>query len=211
MIALLRKYLLKYRGLLLAVLVFQTVQTAFQLILPTLNADIIDNGIVAGDTQYIWEQGALMLGATLLQVIFAIIATYFGAKAAMAFGRDVRGALFRRVTSFATADVNRFGAASLITRITNDVQQMQMLVVMLCTLFVSAPIMVIGGLFMAVREDGPLSLILVVAIPVLVGSDRHGRDPADPHLRAHAGPHRPGQPGAARADHRHACRARLRA
>ncbi|MFI5047855.1 MAG: ABC transporter ATP-binding protein [Acidimicrobiia bacterium] len=156
--------------MLLAILVFQAVQTSFQLILPSLNADLINNGIAKGDTQYIWHTGAVMLGATLLQVVFAIIATYFGAKAAMAFGRDVRNALFRRVTSFATADVNRFGAASLITRITNDVQQTQLLVVMLCTLFVSAPIMVIGGLFFAVREDGPLSLILVVAIPVLVGA-----------------------------------------
>jgi len=169
MITLLRTYLLKYRGLLCAVLVFQTIQTIFQLVLPSLNADLIDNGIAKGDTEYIWKTGAMMVGATLLQVVFAIIATYFGAKAAMKFGRDVRGALFRRVTSFATADVNNFGAASLITRITNDVQQMQMLVVMLCTLFVSAPIMIIGGLFMAVREDGPLSLILVVAIPTLVG------------------------------------------
>ena len=86
----------------------------------------------------------------------------------MAFGRDVRGALFRGVTSFSTADVNSFGASSLITRITNDVQQMQMLVVMVCTLFVAAPIMIVGGLIMAIREDGPLSLILVVAIPALV-------------------------------------------
>ncbi len=109
-----------------------------------------------------------MLGATLVQVVFAITAIYFGAKAAMAFGRDVRGTLFRGVTSFSTADVNRFGSSSLITRITNDVQQVQMLVVMLCTLFVAAPIMIIGGVIMAARQDGPLSLILVAAIPVLV-------------------------------------------
>jgi ATP-binding cassette, subfamily B, multidrug efflux pump len=170
MLKLLRTYLLRYRGLLLAVLAFQTVQTMFQLVLPSLNADIINKGVIPGDTEYIWKLGAVMLGATLVQVVFAVIATYFGARAAMAFGRDVRGALFHRVTEFSTADVNRFGAASLITRITNDVQQVQMLVVMICTLFVGAPIMIVGGLFMAVREDGPLSLILVVAIPALVAS-----------------------------------------
>jgi ATP-binding cassette subfamily B protein len=170
MLRLLRKYLLKYRGLLVAIIVFQGIQTGFQLVIPTLNADLIDKGVLQGDNSEIWHLGGIMIGATLGQVVFAIIATYFGAKAAMAFGRDVRGAIFQRVTSFATADVNRFGSASLITRITNDVQQMQLLVVMLCTLFVSAPIMVVGGVIMAVREDGALSLILLVAIPVLVGA-----------------------------------------
>jgi ATP-binding cassette, subfamily B, multidrug efflux pump len=168
MLQLLRKYLLPYRSLLLAVLGFQFVQTILTLLLPTINADIINNGVITGDTDYIYRVGALMLGVTLVQVVFAVIAIYFGAKAAMAFGRDVRGALFRGVTAFSTADVNTFGASSLITRITNDVQQVQMLVVMICTLFVSAPIMIVGGLFFAIREDGPLSLILVVAIPALV-------------------------------------------
>ncbi|HEX5588615.1 MAG TPA: ABC transporter ATP-binding protein [Acidimicrobiia bacterium] len=168
MLQLLRRYLLPYRSLLLAVLGFQFVQTILTLLLPTINADIINNGLVKGDTDYIYRVGAFMLGVTLVQVVFAVIAIYFGAKAAMAFGRDVRGALFRGVTSFSTADVNTFGASSLITRITNDVQQVQMLVVMICTLFVSAPIMIVGGLFFAIREDGPLSLILVVAIPALV-------------------------------------------
>jgi ATP-binding cassette, subfamily B, multidrug efflux pump len=168
MLQLLRRYLLPYRSLLLAVLAFQFVQTVLTLLLPTINADIINNGVITGDTDYIYRVGALMLGVTLVQVVFAVIAIYFGAKAAMAFGRDVRGALFRGVTAFSTADVNTFGASSLITRITNDVQQVQMLVVMICTLFVSAPIMIIGGLFFAIREDGPLSLILVVAIPALV-------------------------------------------
>jgi ATP-binding cassette subfamily B multidrug efflux pump len=168
MVRLLKQYLFPYRKLLLLVLLFQTVQTVMNLFLPTLNADIINNGVIPGDTTYIWHTGLVMLGATLVQIVFAIVAIYFGAKAAMAFGRDVRSALFRGVTDFSTADVNRFGASSLITRITNDVQQVQMLVVMLCTLFVAAPIMIIGGLIMAVRQDGPLSLILVVAIPVLV-------------------------------------------
>jgi ATP-binding cassette subfamily B protein len=170
MLKLLRTYLLPYRRLLFAVLVFQFVQTIMTLLLPTLNADLINKGVVQGDTEYVWKLGLVMLGVTLIQVIFAIIAIYFGARAAMSFGRDVRGALFRGVTAFSAADVNTFGASSLITRITNDVQQVQMLVVMICTLFVAAPIMIVGGLFFAIREDGPLSLILVVAIPALACS-----------------------------------------
>ncbi len=168
MLKLLKTYLLPYRKLLFAVLAFQFVQTMMTLSLPTLNADIINKGVITGDTGYIWRLGSVMLGVTLVQVVFAITAIYFGARAAMSFGRDVRGALFRGVTAFSAADVNTFGASSLITRITNDVQQVQMLVVMMCTLFVSAPIMIVGGLFFAIREDGPLSLILVVAIPALV-------------------------------------------
>ena len=168
MLRLLKVYLLPYRKLLLLVLLFQTVQTGMNLALPTLNADLINKGVLPGDTAYIWKTGLLMIGATFVQIVFAVIAIYFGSKAAMAFGRDVRGSLFRGVTSFSTADVNRFGAASLITRITNDVQQVQMLVVMLCTLFIAAPIMIIGGLILAIRQDGPLSLVLVVAIPVLL-------------------------------------------
>jgi len=167
MLKLLRTYLLPYRKLLFAVLGFQFVQTMMTLLLPTLNADIINKGVLARDTGYIWRMGTVMLGVTLVQVVFAIIAIYFGARAAMSFGRDVRGALFRGVTAFSAADVNSFGASSLITRITNDVQQVQMLVVMMCTLFVGAPIMIVGGLILAIREDGPLSLILVVAIPAL--------------------------------------------
>ena len=168
MFQLLRSYLRPYRGLLAIVLACQTVAMMMVLLLPSLNADIINKGVLTGDTGYIWRLGGVMLGVTLVQVAFAVTATYFGAKAAMAFGRDLRGELFRRVTSFSTADVNRFGASSLITRITNDVQQVQLLVVMICTLFIGAPIMIVGGLFMAIREDAGLSLILVVAIPVLV-------------------------------------------
>jgi ATP-binding cassette subfamily B protein len=167
MLKLLRTYLLPYRKLLFAVLGFQLVQTIMTLLLPTLNADLINNGVAKNDTDYILHLGGIMLGLTLVQVVFAIVAIYFGARAAMSFGRDVRNALFRSVTSFSAADVNTFGASSLITRITNDVQQVQMLVVMICTLFVAAPIMIVGGLFFAIREDGPLSLILVVAIPAL--------------------------------------------
>jgi ATP-binding cassette subfamily B protein len=177
MLKLLKTYLLPYRKLLYAVLALQAVQTSMTLLLPTLNADIIDkgilhtvNGVVKPDTSYIVHVGGIMLGLTVIQVVFAIAATYFGARAAMAFGRDVRAGLFHGVTRFSTQEVNHFGASSLITRITNDVQQVQMLVVMMCTLFVAAPITIAVGLFLAVREDGPLSLILVVAIPALVVS-----------------------------------------
>jgi ATP-binding cassette subfamily B protein len=170
MLRLIRSYLFPYRKLLMLILGFQTVQTILTLLLPTINADIINKGVITGDTGYVYRVGTFMLGVTLVQVVFAVIAIYFGAKAAMAFGRDVRAAVFRRVTSFSTSDINHFGPSSLITRITNDVQQTQLLVAMICTLFIGAPIMIIGGLFFAIREDGTLSLILLVAIPALVFS-----------------------------------------
>ena len=168
LIKLLRSHLAPYKRVLLAVVVLQSVQTIAALYLPALNANIIDKGVVTGDTDYIWRTGAIMLGVTLIQVSFAIGAVYFGSKAAMAFGRDVRGDLFHRVMDFSTEEVAHFGAPSLITRITNDVQQVQMLVLMGCTLLVAAPIMIVGGVIMAVREDGPLSLLLLVSVPALV-------------------------------------------
>ena len=165
---LLRTYLSHYRRWIAAVIVLQGVQTIAVLFLPALNAKIIDNGVLAGDTAYIWRMGAVMLGVTVVQVVFAIGAVYYGARTAMGFGRDVRRDLFHRVTDYSTQEVDHFGAPSLITRITNDVQQVQMLVLMSATLLVSAPIMVVGGTIMAVREDGPLSLLLLVSVPVLV-------------------------------------------
>ena len=165
---LLKTYLHDYRKLLLLVVVLQAVQTMATLTLPTLNANIIDKGIATGDTTYIWQMGAVMLGVTLVQVVFAIAATYFGAKVAMGFGRDVRGGLFHKVTSFSAQETGHFGAPSLITRITNDVTQVQVLVLMSCTMLVAAPIMAIGGIIMAVREDGSLSLLLLVSVPALV-------------------------------------------
>jgi ATP-binding cassette subfamily B protein len=168
LIRLLRTYLLRYRGLLAVVVALTFVQTMCTLYLPSLNADIIDQGVVQGDTDYIWRTGGLMLLVTVVQVVFAVAAVYYGSRAAMAFGRDVRGALFHRVTDFSQQDVARFGSPSLITRITNDVTQVQVLVVMACTLLVAAPITLVGGTIMAVREDGPLSLLLVVSIPALV-------------------------------------------
>jgi ATP-binding cassette, subfamily B, multidrug efflux pump len=168
LLRLLRTFLGRYRRPLLAVVGLTLIQVTCTLILPTLNADIIDKGVLTGNTGYIWRVGGLMLLITFVQVAFAIAAVYYGARVAMAFGRDVRGALFHQVTDFSAQDVAAHGAPSLITRITNDVTQVQILVLMSCTLLVAAPITIVGGVFFAVREDGPLSLLLLVSIPVLV-------------------------------------------
>ncbi len=168
LIHLLRTHLRPHRKWLVLVLVFQTIQAIASLLLPTLNADIIDKGVLTGDTAYIWRVGGLMLVLTGVQVAFAVAAVYCGAKAAMAFGRDVRGELFHRVTEFSAQEVNLFGSPSLITRITNDVQQVQMLVVMSCTMLVVAPITVVGGVFMASREDAGLAWLLAISIPLLI-------------------------------------------
>jgi ATP-binding cassette subfamily B protein len=165
---LLRTYLAPYTRPLLAVLALTVVQAIATLMLPALNADIIDKGVVTGDTDYIWRTGGVMLVVTIVQVAFAIAAVYYGARVAASFGRDVRGALFHQVTGFSAQDVARFGAPSLITRITNDVTQVQILVVMACTMLVAAPITIVFGVFMAVRIDGPLSLLLLVSVPVLL-------------------------------------------
>jgi ATP-binding cassette, subfamily B, multidrug efflux pump len=168
LLRLLRTNLLAYRKLLLVVVGLTFVQTMATLTLPTLNADIIDKGVLTGDTDYIWRLGGIMLAVTCVQVVFAISAVYYGARVAMAFGRDVRRDLFHRVTDFSAQDVASLGAPSLITRITNDVQQVQILVLMSCTLLIAAPITIVGGVILAVREDGPLSLLLLVSVPVLV-------------------------------------------
>jgi ATP-binding cassette, subfamily B, multidrug efflux pump len=168
LIRLMRDYLRPYKRWLVFVLLFQVVQATATLTLPTLNADIIDNGALKGDTSYIWRFGAIMLGVTFVQVTFAIAATFFGSRSAMAFGRDVRRDLFHRVIGYSAREVGQFGAPSLITRITNDVTQVQVFTLMTLTLFVTAPIMITGGVILAVREDGPLSLILLVAVPILL-------------------------------------------
>jgi ATP-binding cassette subfamily B protein len=168
LIRLVRGYLGKYKKWLLLIVAFQIVQAAAQLVLPTLNANIIDNGALKGDTSYIWKVGGMMLAVTLVQVVFAILATYYGSRTAMGFGRDVRRDLYHTVMSYSAREVGQFGAPSLITRITNDVQQVQVFTLMSLTLFITAPIIIAGGLFFAIREDGPLSLILVVAIPFLL-------------------------------------------
>ena len=168
LIRLLRTHLGKYRGALTAVILFQLVQTSATLYLPSLNAQIIDKGVLLNDRHFIWRTGLLMLGVTLIQIVFAVIAVYFGARMAMGFGRDVRHNLFHQVTGYSAREVNQFGPSSLITRITNDVQQVQMLVVMGATMLVAAPLTMIGGVFMALREDVGLSTMLLVSVPALV-------------------------------------------
>ncbi|RYV50572.1 ABC transporter ATP-binding protein [Pengzhenrongella frigida] len=150
-----------------AVLVLQLIQTLATLYLPSLNANIVDQGIAVGDTGYILRTGSWMLAVSLLQVLTAIAAVYFGAKVAMAFGRDVREGLFTRVQDFSAQEVGHFGAPSLITRTTNDVQQVQMVVLLTFTMMVMAPIMLVGGVVMALREDVALSRLLLVVVPVL--------------------------------------------
>ncbi len=168
LIRLLTRFMRPHWRLLLGVVIFQLAQSIASLYLPTLNADIVDNGVAKGDTGYILSTGMLMLGITLLQVACSITAVYFGAKAAMRVGRDLRESIFRRVGEFSEREVAFFGAPSLITRNTNDVQQVQMLVLMTCTLLVSAPILAIGGIVMAMRQDLQLSWLIAVSVPVLL-------------------------------------------
>jgi len=168
LVSLLRRYLGPHWKLLVGVLVFQLAQSLAALYLPTLNADIIDNGVAKGDTGYIVRIGGWMLLVTLAQVACSIVAVYFGARSAMGFGRDLRLAVFTRVGAFSEREVQVFGAPSLITRSTNDVQQIQMLVLMSCTMMVSAPITAVGGVILAVQQDGRLSWIIAVAVPVLL-------------------------------------------
>ena len=168
LVRVLRTYLRRYRRLLLVLVGLQAVQAIASLYLPFLNADVIDKGVMRGDTGYIWRIGGLMLAVTLVQLTFSVLAVYFGSRAAMGFGRDVRDALFHRVTGFSAREVNRFGAPSLITRITNDVQQVQMLVMMAATLALAAPVTVVGGVILAVHQDGGLAWLLAVSMPVLV-------------------------------------------
>jgi len=167
LIRLLRTHLRPYRGWLAIVVALQFVAVVAMLYLPSLNADIIDNGIVTGDTGYILRLGALMLAVSFVQIICSVVAVWFGARTAMSMGRDVRAAVFHRVGSFSTREVQHFGAPSLITRSTNDVQQVQMLVLMACTIAVSSPIMMVGGVIMALREDVGLGWILAVVVPAL--------------------------------------------
>ncbi|MER7274280.1 ABC transporter ATP-binding protein [Dactylosporangium sp. NPDC000244] len=168
LIRLLRTYLRPYRGPITLVVVLQLVQTLATLYLPTLNADIIDHGVVAGDTGYILRVGGFMLGVSLLQIVCSAAAVFFGARAAMALGRDVRAGLFAKVQQLSAREVGELGAPSLITRTTNDIQQVQMLVLMTFTLMVSAPIMCFGGIVLALKQDVPLSGLLLVVVPVLI-------------------------------------------
>jgi ATP-binding cassette subfamily B multidrug efflux pump len=170
LLPLLRQFLRPHWQLLAGVVVFQLLQSVASLYLPTLNADIIDNGVAKGDTGYIVRLGGVMLLITIAQIICSITAVYFGARAAMGTGRDLRGAVFARVAAFSEREVTKFGPASLITRNTNDVQQVQMLVLMTCTLLVSAPILCIGGIILAINQSPELSWIIAISVPVLLVS-----------------------------------------
>jgi ATP-binding cassette subfamily B protein len=168
LVRLLRTYLVPYHRLLAAVIALQLIGTLAALYLPSLNADIIDNGVAQGDTGYIVRVGGVMLTVSVVQVIATVTAVWFSARTAMGFGRDTRAAVFHRVGAFSSREVTSFGAPSLITRTTNDVQQVQMLVLLTCTMMVSAPIMCVGGIVMALREDLGLSWLIVVSVTVLV-------------------------------------------
>jgi ATP-binding cassette subfamily B protein len=170
LLRLLRTHLRPYAGNLSMVVVLQLIGTIASLYLPSLNADIIDNGVAKGDTGYIMGTGGWMLGISLVQIVCTIAAVYFGAKTAALFGRDVRAAVFHRVGEFSAREVGKFGAPTLISRSTNDVTQVQMLVVTTCTMLVAAPITMVGGIIMAVREDVGLSWLVAVAVPLLAVS-----------------------------------------
>ncbi|MDW6061767.1 ABC transporter ATP-binding protein [Streptomyces sp. FXJ1.4098] len=167
LVRLIRAYLRPYTQSIALIVVLQLVQTLATLYLPTLNADIIDHGVVKGDTGYILQVGGLMIAITLAQIVCSVGAVYYGARTASALGRDVRAAVFDRVQSFSAREVGHFGAPSLITRTTNDVQQVQMLALMSFTLMVSAPIMCVGGIIMALNQDVPLSGLLLLIVPTL--------------------------------------------
>ncbi|GAA1155500.1 ATP-binding cassette subfamily B protein [Kitasatospora gansuensis] len=169
LIKLLRAHLGPYSRPITLLVLLQLVSTLAALYLPALNADIIDNGVVKGDTGHILALGGVMIGVTVVQAICSVAAVFYGARTAMAIGRDIRAAVFDRVQSFSARELNSFGAPSLITRTTNDVQQVQMLVLMGFTLMVAAPIMCFGGILMALNQDVPLSALLLVVVPVLGG------------------------------------------
>jgi ATP-binding cassette subfamily B multidrug efflux pump len=168
LVTLIRRFSKPYLSYIVAVIAFQLASTIAALYLPSLNARIIDEGVSRGDTDFIWRTGGMMLLVAFVQVGAAIAGVYFGSKTAMAIGRDLRRGVFRKVTSFSAKDVNTFGAPTLITRGTNDVQQVQMLVLMGLNFMVSTPIMCIGGIVMALREDINLSWLVWVSVPVLI-------------------------------------------
>ncbi|MGF0314523.1 ABC transporter ATP-binding protein [Nocardia fluminea] len=167
LISLLRTYLAPYRAQLAGVLVLQLISVIAMLYLPSLNADLIDDGVTKGDIGYIWTTGLWMLAVSCVQIVASSASVYFGAQAAMGAGRDMRGGVLHRVETFSAREVGMFGAPSLITRSTNDIQQVQLLIVMSVTILVMAPIMCVGGVVMALREDLGLSWLLLIAVPAL--------------------------------------------
>jgi ATP-binding cassette subfamily B multidrug efflux pump len=171
LLALLRQFVRPYRWLVAAVMTLQLISTLASLYLPTVNATIIDDGIAKGDTATIVRLGVLMFAVTGLQVLCSVGAVYFGSRTGMGFGRDLRSAVFHQVSTFSEHETARFGAPSLLTRTTNDVRQIQFLVQMACTVLVAAPIMCVGGIFMAIHQDAGLSWLLMVSVPVLVAAN----------------------------------------
>ena len=167
LITLLRRFLPRYAAQTWFVLLLLLIQSLANLYLPNLNGDIINNGVAKADTNYIWRTGGVMLGVTLLLGILAVIAVYFASRTSMGVGRDVRAAVFASVQSFSAREMNKFGTASLITRNTNDVQQVQLFLQIALTFLVSAPILAIGGVIMAIREDATLSWLLAVVVPLM--------------------------------------------
>ena len=165
---LLTRFLKPYRWYIVALVVFQMVSVIANLVLPTLNAQIIDQGVARGDISVIWVRGSMMLAVSFLQIVASISALYFAARAAMMFGRDVRNAVYSKVADFSEQEINKIGPASMITRNTNDVQQVQNLVMMGSTMLVMAPLMAIGGIIMAVRQDPGLSWLIAVSVPILL-------------------------------------------
>lgn len=168
MFTLLARFGRPYLGQVLAVIALQLLTVGAILFLPALNAQIIDDGIATGDTGVIWRLGGIMLAVALLQLAASVSSVWFAAKAAMSIGRDLRAAIFRRVSRFSTYQMSKFGPATLITRATNDVQQLQMVTLMAMSMLVLAPIMAIGGVAMALREDAGLSWLVWVAVPIIV-------------------------------------------
>ena len=166
---LLRLHLRPYLGAVLLSVVLQVVQVVATLLLPSLNADIIDQGVASGDTGEIIRIGVVMLAVSLVQVVAAVAAVYFGSRAAMGFGRDLRRRVFEHVQRFSAQEMGHFGAPTLITRTTNDVQQIQMVAFMTFAMMIMAPILLVGGVVMALREDVELSVILVFSVPLLAG------------------------------------------
>ncbi|MCV7102166.1 ABC transporter ATP-binding protein [Mycobacterium palustre] len=171
LLALVRRYVRPYRRPVAAVALFQVISALALLYLPTVNAAIIDDGVAKGDTDTIVKLGALMLAVTGVQVLCSVGAVYFGSRTGMGFGRDLRRAIFHHVTGFSAHETARFGAPSLLTRTTNDVQQLQMLVQLSCTGLITAPIMCVGGIVMAVHQDAALSWLLVLSVSVLAACD----------------------------------------
>jgi len=167
LLGLLREYVRPYRSLIAIVAVLQMIGTLSSLYLPTVNAAIIDDGVAKGDTQTIMRLGGVMLAVSGLQVLCSVAAVYFGSRTGMGFGRDLRSAIFTHVTGFSAQETARFGAPSLLTRTTNDVQQIQVLVQFTCTMLITAPLMAVGGIVMAIHQDAGLSWLLLVSVPVL--------------------------------------------